>query len=339
MAGNYVKNQAPGFINQIRRVAMVGAGGSVGKPIAQEVLKTGKHTLTALTRVGSQNTLPEGIQSVSVDYNDEASLMSALKDQDCLIITLAVTAPSDTQLKLVQAAAKAGVKYVMPNIWGCDVTNEGLANDVPGWNRMPAVAAEMEKAGIAWIGVICGFWYEHSVTLGPDAFGFNFVEKKLTLCDDGNTKINISTQTQCGRAVATILSLPVLPQDEDDQSLTVARWLNKQVFISSFLLSQKDMFESWKRVTGDQDSDWTIEYEPSSQRHQRGVERVKQGDFSKYPLTMYSRVLFPNGGGNFESTHELANSLLGLPMEDLDEQTKKAKVMVDRGYNYMTNRN
>ncbi|KAJ8098927.1 hypothetical protein POJ06DRAFT_296652 [Lipomyces tetrasporus] len=307
MASNYAKNQPPGFTNQIRR-----AGGSVGKHIAQELLKTGKHTVTALTRAGSQSELPEGIQPVHVNYDDEASLVSALEDQEFLIITLSVMAPPETQLKLV-----------------------GL-----NWERIRAAFDEIEKTGVSsWIALICGFWYEHSVVLGQEAFGFNFPEKKLTLYDDGNTKINISTQVQCGRAVATLLSLKVFPENEHDQSLTVSSWLNKPVYISSFLLSQNDMFESWKRVTGDEGDDWTIEYEPTGERYQKGLERLKKGDLRGFVQAMYSRVFFPNGDGDFEHKHGLANSILGLPTEDLDEQTKNAKDMVDRGYSYMTNRN
>ncbi|KAK9369251.1 hypothetical protein V1509DRAFT_645843 [Lipomyces kononenkoae] len=339
MAGNYAEFQPSGFTNQIRRVAIVGAGGSVGKYIVQELLKTGKHTVTALTRTGSQSKLPNAVQPVYVNYDDEANLVSALEGQECLIITLSVMAPPDTRSKLVQAAANAGVKYVMPNVWGCDVTNEALLNSGLNWRRSRDAFDEIEKTGASWIAIICGFWYEHSLVLGPDGFGFNFSEKKLTLFDDGNTKINISTQVQVGRAVATLLSLKVLPENEHDQSLTVSRWLNKPVFISSFLLSQKDMFESWKRVTGDKEDDWTIEYEPTLERHQRGLERVKNGDPSGFVEAMYSRVFFPNGDGDFEHKYGLANTILGLPTEDLDEQTKNAKDMVDRGYNYRTNRN
>lgn len=50
-----------------------------------------------------------------INYDDEAAIVDALKGQQFLIITMAVTAPADTELKLIRAAAKAGVPYVMPN--------------------------------------------------------------------------------------------------------------------------------------------------------------------------------------------------------------------------------
>ncbi|KNG84345.1 oxidoreductase CipA-like protein [Aspergillus nomiae NRRL 13137] len=340
MTTNYVKDQGPDFRNEIQRVAIIGAGGTVGKPIAQELLKTGKHTVTALTRVGGQNTLPEGIQTVLVDYHDETSLVNALKGQDAVVITLPVTAAPDTHSKIVQAAAKAGVKYVMPNVWGCDAANDSLVNSGLGWERVPRSFEEIEKTGVSsWMALICGFWYEHSVSLGPATFGFNFAEKKVVFFDDGKTPMNVSTTAQCGRAVAKLLSLKVLPEDENDQSVTLSRWLNKPVYISSFRVTQKEIFESWKRVTGEKHEDWTVVYESSRERYEQALERVRNGDHGAFVQAMYSRVLFPNGDADYESKHGLANEPLGVPQEDLDTQTRNAKAMVDQGYDYMTKRN
>ena len=89
------------------------AGGTVGSYIAGALLKTGRHAVTALSRKDSSNKLPKGVIVAPVDYDDGATIVAALKDQQFLIITMAPTAPRDTHHKLVQAAAKAGVPYVM----------------------------------------------------------------------------------------------------------------------------------------------------------------------------------------------------------------------------------
>jgi len=298
-------------------------------------LKTGKHTITALTRVGSKSKLPEGVNAAQIDYDDESTLVTALKGHQVLIITLSVTVPDDYELRLVQAAAKAGIQYVMPNHWGIDVENEELVKDSL-WPRGAPILPQIEATGVlSWISLNCGFWYEYSLISGSNLFGFDLKEKKLTMYDDGKTKINVSTWDQCGRAVAALLSLKELPEDENDKSPTVNTWRNKSVYISDFLVSQTDMFESWKRVTGDKDEDWSIEYEPSDVRYKEGVERLQAtGDRSAFGQVLYVRDFFPNGGGDFESTRGLDNSILGLPKEDLDERTKVAKRMVDSGYSY-----
>ncbi|RHZ72408.1 hypothetical protein CDV55_108747 [Aspergillus turcosus] len=335
MTQKYAKDQPAGFTNRIERVAIVGAGGTVGKYISQELLQTGQHTVTALTRADSNSTLPAGVRAVTIDYNDESTLVAALQNQQFLIITLSVTAPKDTQSKLIQAAAKAGVRYVMPNCYGGDVTNEKLRKESLAGEPVRQACAEIEAAGVSvWVALVCGFWYEFSLTTGPEWFGFDFKEKKVTFYDDGNTRINVSTWEQCGRAVAAFLKFKELPEDENDQSPTVSGWANRPLFISSFLVSQRDMFESWKRVTGDKDEDWTIEYEPSAERYQRGVERMQKGDRRGFAQALYARVFYPNGGGDYESKRGLDNAVLGLPREDLDERTKHAKEMLENGYSY-----
>ncbi|EAW08550.1 aromatic alcohol reductase [Aspergillus clavatus NRRL 1] len=335
MSPKYAKDQPEGFTNRIERVAIVGAGGSVGKHIARELLQTGKHTVTALTRADSSNVLPEGVHAVQVDYNDESTLVSALQNQQFLIITMNVMAPPDTQSKLIQAAAKAGVPYVMPNSYGVDVTNNTLSLESMTGEPIRRACAEIEAAGVSkWMALVCGFWYEFSMVTGAEWFGFDFAARKMTFYDDGETKINVSTWEQCGRALAGLLSLKELPDDENDRSHTVSGWSNKPVFIASFLVSQKDMFESWKRVTGESDADWKIEYEPTAERYKRGLERMQQGDRRGFAQAMYARVFYPSDPGNHERVHGLDNEALGLLREDLDECTKNAKTMLESGYSY-----
>jgi hypothetical protein len=307
----------------------------VGKYITQELLQTGQHTVTALTRADSKNSLPSSVRTVTVDYDDESTLVAALQNQQFLIITLSVTAPKDTQSKLIQAAAKAGVPYVMPNCYGVDITDEKLLKESLAGEPVKQACAEIEATGVSvWVALVCGFWYEFSLSTGPEWFGFDFKEKKVTFYDDGSTKINVSTWEQCGRAVAALLKFKELPEDENDKSPTVSGWANKPLFISSFLASQRDMFESWKRITGDKDEDWTIEYEPTAERYQRGIERMQKGDRRGFAQALYARVFYPNGGGDYESRRGLDNSVLGLPKEDLDERTKHAKEMFESGYSY-----
>ena len=131
-----------------------------------------------------------------------------------------------------------------------------------------------------------------------------------------------------------MLSLKELPEDENDQSPTISNWRNKPLYVSSFLISQKDMFESWKRVTDDEDEDWTISYQPTAERYQEGLARLQKGERKGMAQALYARVFYPNGDGDYEHSRGLANAQLGLPQEDLDERTKAAKQMLDRGYSY-----
>ncbi|KAG5812133.1 hypothetical protein H9Q74_004392 [Fusarium xylarioides] len=85
----FAKDQPEGFSNRIGRVAIVGvcfiyhllaffsdiawAGGRQGAQITEQLLKTGKHAITALTRIGSTSKLPDNVKAIPVDYEDDKS--------------------------------------------------------------------------------------------------------------------------------------------------------------------------------------------------------------------------------------------------------------------------
>ncbi|KUI69850.1 Sterol-4-alpha-carboxylate 3-dehydrogenase, decarboxylating [Cytospora mali] len=325
MAPKYAKDQPSGFVNRIERVAIVGAGGTLGKYITEALIKTGNHTVTALTRADSTNKLPEGVTTVTVSYDDEQSLVDALRGQQVLIITMAIAAPPDTHSKLVRAAAEANVPYVMPNCWGNDTMNQKLQEDTLYGTRLIAARREIESLGVSkWITPVCGFWYEFSLGGSPDRYGFGFHDRTLVFFDDGETKINTSTWLQCGRGVASFLSLKLLPDDENDKEPAIDNWANNVFYISSFLVSQRDMFESVKRVTGTTDAEWKITYESSEERYKKAVQDLNDGNRRGFVRLLYTRVFYPNGGGDYETSKGIQNEILDLPKEDMDEATKEA---------------
>ncbi|KAI9930709.1 hypothetical protein ASPWEDRAFT_739137 [Aspergillus wentii DTO 134E9] len=303
MAQTYIKN-----------VAIVGAGGNVGKHFTEELLKTGKHTVTALTRVGGTSPVPEGVKRVEVDYDNSDSLVSALKGQEFLIITLSITTPPDTHGKIVKAASEAGVPYIMPNVYGSDIMNESMRKEDLYSGGAYERCLEVEKQGnTAYIAMACGFWYEWSLAIGEQWFGFDIKNRTVTFIDDGNTKITTSTFGQCGRAIAALLSLP-----ESGAEPSVSQWKNKP-----FL----------HRVIGTTDADWTISYQPSKERYSEGLEEMKNGVRTGFVKAMYTRAFFPGGGGDFESTRGLANDVIGLAKDDLDLATKRSVDLVEAGWN------
>ncbi|KAI2467491.1 NAD(P)-binding protein [Annulohypoxylon bovei var. microspora] len=322
--------------NYIKKVAIVGATGTVGKFIVEELLKLGKHELTAISRKDSPSasSIPAGVKVAAVDYDDESTLINALQGQEVLVITMHTMAPPDTQLKLVRAAAAANVPYVLPNEWGCDMADEELGKDILlGKAEVPVRKLVEELGKSSWIGVVSGFWYEYSLGFGEPTYGMEWKEKTWTFYDDGETKMNTTTWPQSGRAVAKLLSLPIEPEKEGGPSLS--SYKNKFIYVSSFLLSQKDMFAAVLRATGTKESDWTIKYEDSVKRFQDAQKRLFGGDRTAFPTLLYSRTFYKDGVGNFEARRGgLANDILGLPQEDLNEATKIAIDRSEKGLKY-----
>lgn len=335
MSAQYAKDQPTGFSNHVSSVAIVGAGGTVGKYVTEALLKTGKHKITALTREDSSNTLPEGVIVKKVNYNDSSTLVEALKGQHVFIITMNVMAPGDTEKKLIEAAAEAGVPWVLPNEWGGDPSQAQMGVDAflgPVKQQTRDLVVSLGKS--AYIAMVCGFWYEFSLAGSESRYGFDFPTKHMTFYDDGKTAINTSTLLQCGRAVAALLSLNILPEDENDKSPTISQFRNRPVYLSSFSISQKDMFDSVLRVTGTKEQDWTVRYQDSGERYKEGKEKMNAGDRQGYAQLLYARVFYPTDEGNFEKRGLLHNDLLGLPKEDLDEATKRGVDLVGRQDRY-----
>ncbi|KAL8758448.1 MAG: hypothetical protein Q9184_003923 [Pyrenodesmia sp. 2 TL-2023] len=319
--------------NRIEKVAIIGATGRIGKHIAEELLQTGKHTVTALIRPDTNlASLPAGIQkSNPVDFNDpnQESLTAALAGQHFLIITLSITAPPDLHSAIVRAAVKAGVRWIMPNVYGPDVFDEGLQKDVEvfakGWQQ----CVEIERLGASYVACVCGFWYEWSLALGEPWFGFDVKGRKVTLFDDGERKVGVSTWRQCGRAVARLLSLPV---EKEGEGVCLERWRNKGFCFSSFRVSQRDMLESLNRVLGTGEGDWEIRRQGTVDRMKEGREELGRGETTGFVKTMYSRVFFQSGEGDYEGRKGVSNGILGLPEESLDEATARVVQMVESGW-------
>ena len=182
----------------------------------------------------------------------------------------------------------------------------------------------MEQLGkSSWVGVTCGFWYEWSLGGGPYCYGFDIPNRNVTFFDDGNTRVNTSTWPQVGRAVASLLSLKIAPDDDDDAAC-LSRYRNQNVYVSSFNVSQRDMFDSVMRVTGTAVGDWKIEHEDSVERYRVGVEKMREGNFWGFGQLMYTRVFYQDGSGEFEASRGLLNGVLGLPRENMDDFTKIA---------------
>ncbi|KAL5390502.1 hypothetical protein PMIN04_004467 [Paraphaeosphaeria minitans] len=90
----------------------------------------------------------------------------------------------------------------------------------------------------------------------------------------------------------------------------VEDWKNEALYVSSFLVSQRDMLDSVHKVL--RRLGQKMEY------YVRALERAR------YAQAMYTQVFYQNGDGNYEAAQGLANERLGLPKEDLDAVTKWA---------------
>ncbi len=273
------------------------------------------------------------MHAVSVDYNDDAALVAALEGQQFLAITLGVQAAADLHARITAAAGKAGVPWIMPNVYGYPLAAHAGANSLPedhplsrGWaERVTDVTGNGVSAAVM---LACGFWYEWSLATGEQWFGFTIAERKVTLFDGGARVITVSTWDQCGRALAGLLSLP---ETSVDGTPSLADFKNKTVHIHSFRVSQRDMLDSLHRVLGTTDADWEITHESSAQRARDGAAEMQTGDMRGFAKMLYATVFAPTN--EMSDYVGVDNAVLGLPQEDLDEATRRTVEMVEAGWN------
>lgn len=242
---------------------------------------------------------------------------------------MSLSVPPDQQSKLIVAAAKAEVPWVLPNEFGGDTSNEQFGNEIlvgPPKRKARALIDSLGKS--SWIGITSSFWYEYSLC-GPGLFGIDIANREVLFFDDGNQRIHTSTFQQISRAVAEVLSLPVLPENEDDKKLTLGAFRNNFARLCSFALNQREMFDAVKRATGTSDADWKIDFIPARKKYEEYKKMLPTGDRRAFAGVLYTRYFFP---GETAGLYETDNAKLCLPKEDLDDLTKKTVKMAEDGY-------
>lgn len=295
---------------QGRKIAMVGATGSVGSPTLAALLETGIHTITAITRAESSATLPSDVVVKKGNYSDESFLVSALKGQDVLIIQVGIMG-LDAQTPLIEAAAKAGVRWALPTEFGSDIYSP-IAADFPMTGMKKNYRDLIEAKGMSWVAIVNNPWFDWSLKKGM--WSIEISSKKATLYNVGDTKFNTSTQAQVGRAVAKLLSLP-------DEKLNTFN--NRPLYVSSFLISQRDIFDSAVRATGTKESDWEITKQEPEEAIEASRKAVAAGNMMAFVGEFYTAHMQEGRGGDYEDKASKDAAAIGLEKEDLDEVMKR----------------
>ena len=72
-------------------------------------------------------------------------------------------APASTSIKLINAAAVAGIRYIVLNEWGSDRNQVQLGKDLMLAEGHIKICEHIVSKGLKWISIGCGFWYEYSL--------------------------------------------------------------------------------------------------------------------------------------------------------------------------------
>ena len=106
-------------------VAIVGATGTLGRPISQAIVNKGfKVKILTRNTKDAKSKIDVKADFIEVDYKNKESLVNALKDVEVIISAIAGPALND-QLLLIEAAKEAGVRRFYPSEFGADPVQGG----------------------------------------------------------------------------------------------------------------------------------------------------------------------------------------------------------------------
>lgn len=152
----------------IKNIALVGAGGNLGSLVLKNLIQSRKSfNIAVISRSGSKSAFPAD-PSITVktgSYDSASFLESAFAGIDAAILTLNYNAVPDGEIRLIEAAAAAGVKWIFPAEFGSDTGNEVMVNAVPIHPikvRVRGVIEDLSKKheGLKWVGLVTNPWFD-----------------------------------------------------------------------------------------------------------------------------------------------------------------------------------
>ena len=233
------------------------------------------------------------------------------------------------QDKLIEAAAKAGVKWILPTEYAGDGMNEAMVSAVPVFQGKVQARKHVEElakshAGLKWIGVATNPWVEQSLRIGVLGIKFGEGKREAKLYPDGG-RINISTVEQVGLGIARLLSLPI--HNEEAPRASLEYYGNNFLYISSMFVTQEELFASVLRATKTEESEWEVDRESTIEQWIKDSrEKMANGDKMAGLGMTFAYYLGKGLGGDYQSKALADMEVLGMKEEDVDVQVEKAVV-------------
>lgn len=283
----------------IKNVAIVGASGSLGEPVLNALVKSGKFNVTVVKRPSSSASYPDSVSVRTADLSSVDSVTTAFQGQDAVISAVGM-AGLPGQGVLVEAAVAANVKRFLPSDFGGDIANPKIG-DMPVFKYKTVTHKALREAAAAnpdftYTSVCCNAFLDWGLQNG---LLLNWKESRPKLFDGGKNVFSATTLESVGQAVVGVLSHP-----EETK--------NRFVYVKDIDVSQSQLLEIAKKV--DPGKTWeepelfdTAEMEKSS------YESLAKGEGVSMPVLMgfLSRAIFgpPEYGNRFTKTD---NELLGI---------------------------
>ncbi|KAJ4349467.1 uncharacterized protein N0V89_008082 [Didymosphaeria variabile] len=311
--------------NPLKNILLLGATGSLGRPILTALLSEPTFTVTILTRATSASTFPPGIPVISIsDAFTVSELTESFKGQDAVVSAINTTAitKDDLAYRIIDAALAAGVKRLIPSEFGANNLDPRAAELAPVYKlkgdmlRYLMQKAEASNGALTWTSIACGSPLDWALDAPKSGnfLGIDVKGRKAMIWDSGSARFSVTTLANTGLAVARVLQGPE----------TTA---NKQIFLSDFVTTPREIVHALERQIGEK---FALEQRKSGPEIEAAKERFEKGEFeATYKLLAISFVGDVDVGYDFEKEQKVWNGKLGLPRVTLDEIVKGAVNLVN----------
>ncbi|KAK3109358.1 hypothetical protein LTR53_017470 [Teratosphaeriaceae sp. CCFEE 6253] len=146
--------------DSLKNIAIVGASGQVGGSTLKHLLDSPRgFKVTVVTRTESEATFPShpALTVKKGSYTDTSFLEDAFSGQDAVVFAVHFFA-QNAQEGMFEAAAKAGVRWIIPNEYAGDTLNDAMVDLSPAFQPKRTARKQIEDLsktyeGLKWIGV------------------------------------------------------------------------------------------------------------------------------------------------------------------------------------------
>jgi uncharacterized protein YbjT (DUF2867 family) len=298
----------------INNVALIGGTGTLGVPVL-DALRSSPFTVHVLNRASSKSTYPNTSTITVPDDLDVSKVAKLLKDNAIDALVIAIEGYHvDAARRLIEAAFNAGVKRIIPPDFGsCDSADEKTNEVLPLMKGKKGVrdylielSGKDREGGVGkltWTTLITGHFFDFGLTCG--LLNFDVRKRKAYILDGGDIKFSNSTLPFIANAVVRILQKP-------------EETANRVLYIHSLRVTQNELLAVLEKVTGERFE--KIE-QKSDEELAKSRPKMLDGDkdAGEEVVAVWGIV-----ATDWEGREGLANDLLGLKEDDLEDEVRNA---------------
>ncbi|KAH8592821.1 putative isoflavone reductase like protein P3 [Bisporella sp. PMI_857] len=295
-------------MSTIKNVAVLGATGTLGKPVFDALVNSNKFNLTVVTRSSSKSTFPDSVTVKTADYSSVDSVATAFQGQDA-VVSLVGNQGFEGQTVLIDAAIKAGVKRFLPSEFGSNIANPNTAQ-LPIFGHKVAIRKYIEEKAAAnkdftYSYVINGPFLDWGIEVG---FTLAYQEGKPRIFNGGDQLVSSTSLATVGNAVVGVLTHP-------------AETVNRDVYVEDIRISQNKLLALAKKANPSKS--WSPVPADVVEVRKAADERLAKGDHGALFDYLFVGIFGEGYGALFDKTDNELLGIKGWSEDDVEAVWKK----------------